>query len=112
MIKGRGCREDVEGKGDDKGNGEDVEGKRDDKGKGGCEGKGMIKGSVSIACCRVIGIGIVCHHIGVACPGRMLLSPCHMVVLWRCHIIVLCPHPVHHCSWLGRRWEGGAYCVV
>jgi len=33
MIKGRGCREDVEGKGDDKGNGEDVEGKGDDKGK-------------------------------------------------------------------------------
>ena len=31
MIKERGCREDVEGK-------------RDDKGKGGCEGKGMIKG--------------------------------------------------------------------
>ena len=31
MIKERGCREDVEGK-------------RDDKGKDGCEGKGMIKG--------------------------------------------------------------------
>jgi len=35
-----------------------------------------------------------------------------VVVPWRRHIVVPCRRPVSQRGGLGRRWEGGAYCVV
>jgi len=89
MIKGRGCREDVEGKGD---------------------------GQAMVVCCRpvlalcVVALSALVLHVVTSALHVLVASFSH-IITWLCHGVII-SSPVSQCGGLGRRWEGGAYCVV
>ena len=124
MIKERGCREDVEGK-------------RDDKGKGGCEGKGMIKGrgcredvegkgdgqAMVVCCCpvlalRVIVLSVLASHVVTLalCVLVTLFSHvvvcCHRLIMWLCCGVVILSSCVLVLSVSMVGWEEGGKGVL
>ena len=58
--------------------------------EGGWTGNGgPLSPCVSVACRRIIGLGVACPGHVILPRRRMLLSPRHVVVPWHRHIVIL-----------------------